>query len=106
VDSTRLKSPQWFCIRARVSPRVFAHLPSRCPEIIGGRKLNFLRNNDGYKTVASESCDHRCDLRVQFAQLLTNRAGAKIDMSVLNRKSDYFDTFQVPCSDPGFFRKT
>ncbi len=25
-----------------------------------------------------------CDLRVQFAQLLTNRAGAEIDMSVLN----------------------
>src|SRR5277367_44240 len=27
-------------------------------------------------------------------------------MSVLNRKSDYFDTLQVPCSDPGFFRET
>src|SRR6202167_5260221 len=47
-----------------------------------------------------------CNLRVQFAQLLTNRAGSEIDMSVLNRKSDYFDTLQVPCSDPGFFRET
>jgi hypothetical protein len=43
----------------------------------------------------------RYDLRVQFAQLLTNRAGAEIDMSVLNRKCDYFDTLQVPCSNPG-----
>src|ERR1035438_6378799 len=48
----------------------------------------------------------RVRLRVQFAQLLTNRAGPEIDMSVLNRKSDYFDTLQVPCSDPGFFRET
>src|SRR5580658_108247 len=27
-------------------------------------------------------------------------------MSVLNRKPDYFDTLQVPCSEPGFFRET
>ncbi len=27
-------------------------------------------------------------------------------MSVLNRKSDYFDSLQVPCSDPGFFCET
>jgi hypothetical protein len=27
---------------------------------------------------------HRCDLRVQFAELLTNRAGSEINMSVLN----------------------
>src|SRR5271168_3235841 len=48
----------------------------------------------------------RFDLRVQFAQLLTNGAGSEIDMSVVNRKSDYFDTLQVSCSDPGFFRET
>lgn len=34
---------------------------------------------------------HR-QLRLQFAQFLTNRAWTKIDMSVLNRKSDDFDT--------------
>ena len=63
---------------------------------------------------SSSGGGHRCsqsyvvnyDLRVQFAQLLTHRAGSEIDMSVLNRKPDYFDTLQVPCSDPGFFRET
>src|ERR1700730_12033943 len=48
----------------------------------------------------------RDDRRVQFAQLLTNRAGPEIDVSFLNGKSYYFDTLQVPCSDPGFFRET
>jgi len=45
-------------------------------------------------------------LRVQFTELLTNRAGSEIDVSVLDRKSDDFDTLQVPCSDPGFFRES
>src|SRR5271157_4185376 len=52
------------------------------------------------------SCRVWTRLRLQFAHLLTDCAGAEIDMSVLNRKSDDFDTLQVPCSDPGFFGET
>ena len=61
------------------------------------------RDHPGYRCV---SISTRVQLRVQFAQLLANRAGSEIDMSVLNQKSDDFDTLQIPCSDPGFFRET